>query len=86
MSARQLITRKAVAALLGASAIALLAAPVAIADVTTVGLGGWQVQSTAQATQTPAAISTPGDETAAASSRSLVTRARSTIRPAISST
>ncbi|MGZ4249894.1 MAG: glycosyl hydrolase 2 galactose-binding domain-containing protein [Solirubrobacteraceae bacterium] len=64
MRARQLITRKAVAALLGAGTIAILAAPAASAAVTTVGLGGWQVQSTAQATQSPAAISTPGFGTA----------------------
>ncbi|HEX4671996.1 MAG TPA: hypothetical protein VH279_06995, partial [Solirubrobacteraceae bacterium] len=64
MSVRQLITRKALAALLGAGAIALLTAPAAFADATTVGLGGWQVQSTAQATQSPAAISTPGFGTA----------------------
>jgi exo-1,4-beta-D-glucosaminidase len=61
---RQPITCKAVAALLAAGAIAVLAAPAASADVTTVGLGGWQVQSTAQATQSPAAISTPGFGTA----------------------
>jgi exo-1,4-beta-D-glucosaminidase len=45
-------------------AVAFLAAPAASADVTTVGLGGWQVQSTAQAIQSAAAISTPGFGTA----------------------
>ena len=61
---RQPITCKAVAALLATGAIAVLAAPAASADVTTVGLGGWQIQSTAQATQAPAAISTAGFGTA----------------------
>jgi exo-1,4-beta-D-glucosaminidase len=37
-----------------------LAAPVASARVVTVGLGGWQVQSSADATQTGAQISSPG--------------------------
>ena len=60
MRARQPTTCKAVAALVATAAIAALAAPAASADVTTVGLGGWQVQSTAQATQRPRAISTPG--------------------------
>jgi exo-1,4-beta-D-glucosaminidase len=60
----QPITCKAVAAVLASGAIAVLAAPAASADVTTVGLGGWQVQSTAQATQAPAAISMPGFGTA----------------------
>ncbi|MGZ4226660.1 MAG: glycosyl hydrolase 2 galactose-binding domain-containing protein [Solirubrobacteraceae bacterium] len=64
MRPRQPITCKAVAALLATGAIAVLAAPAASADVTTAGLGGWQVQSTAQATQAPAAISTPGFATA----------------------
>ena len=64
MRARQPTTCKAVAALVATAAIAVLAAPTASADVTTVGLGGWQVQSTAQATQSPAAISTPGFGTA----------------------
>ena len=64
MRARQPTTCKAVAALVATAAIAVLAAPAASADVTTVGLGGWQVQSTAQATQPPAAISTPGFGTA----------------------
>ena len=64
MRARQPTTCKAVAALVATAAIAVLAAPAASADVTTVGLGGWQVQSTAQATQSPAAISTPGFGTA----------------------
>jgi hypothetical protein len=62
--ARQSTTCKAVAALFAIGAVAFLAAPAASADVTTVGLGGWQVQSTAQATQAPAAISTPGFGTA----------------------
>ena len=60
MRARQPTTCKAVAALVATAAIAVLAAPAASADVTTVGLGGWQVQSSAQATQSAAAISTPG--------------------------
>ncbi len=64
MRALQPTTCKAIAALVATAAIAALAAPTASADVTTVGLGGWQVQSTAQATQSPAAISTPGFGTA----------------------
>ena len=64
MRALQPTTCKAIAALVATAAIAALAAPTASAGVTTVGLGGWQVQSTAQATQSPAAISTPGFGTA----------------------
>ncbi len=64
MRPRQPITCKAVAALLATAAIAVLAAPAASADVTTVGHGGWQIQSTAQAGQSPSAISTPGFATA----------------------
>ena len=37
-----------------------IAAQAASADTQTVGLGGWQVQSSAQATQSPQQISTPG--------------------------
>jgi exo-1,4-beta-D-glucosaminidase len=43
-----------------ALAIGALGASAAAADTTIVGLGGWQVQSTAQAAQAPAQISTPG--------------------------
>ncbi len=41
-------------------ALAVLGAPAASADTETVGLGGWQVQSSAQATQAGDQISTPG--------------------------
>ncbi|HEY1517607.1 MAG TPA: hypothetical protein VGF91_14395 [Solirubrobacteraceae bacterium] len=51
--------------LLATATLALLAtlataAEAASADTQTVGLGGWQVQSSAQATQSPQQISTPG--------------------------
>ena len=53
------------ATMVGTSALAMLAAaalsaPAASADTQTLGLGGWQVQSSAQATQAGAQISTPG--------------------------
>jgi exo-1,4-beta-D-glucosaminidase len=60
MRARQLITCKAIGALAAAATIAALAAPAASARLTTIGLGGWQVQSSAQASQPGSAISTPG--------------------------
>jgi exo-1,4-beta-D-glucosaminidase len=41
-------------------ALAALGAPAASADTQTVGLAGWQVQSSAQATQSGQQISTPG--------------------------
>jgi exo-1,4-beta-D-glucosaminidase len=43
-----------------ALATAAVGTTAAIADTQTVGLGGWQVQSTTQATQSPQQISTPG--------------------------
>jgi exo-1,4-beta-D-glucosaminidase len=51
---------KAAPALLAAAAIAAVGASSASARLTTVGLGGWQVQSSAQASQGGAEISTPG--------------------------
>ncbi len=51
---------KAAPALLVAATIAALGAPSASARLTTVGLAGWQVQSTAKASQGAARISTPG--------------------------
>ena len=45
---------------LGVFAAAALAAPAASADTQIVGLGGWQVQSSATATQAGAQISSPG--------------------------
>jgi len=41
-------------------ALAMFGAPTASADTNTVGLGGWQVQSTARATQAPKRVSAPG--------------------------
>jgi exo-1,4-beta-D-glucosaminidase len=52
--------RRAVPALLAAAAVAAFGASVASARTTTVGLAGWQVQSSAQATQDAAKISTRG--------------------------
>ncbi len=52
--------RRVVPALLAAVAMAALGASAASARTTTVGLGGWQVQSSAQATQAGAQISAPG--------------------------
>jgi exo-1,4-beta-D-glucosaminidase len=52
--------RRAVPALLAGVALAVLGASAASARTTTVGLGGWQVQSSAQATQAGAQISAPG--------------------------
>ena len=46
--------------LLAAAVIAAFGASAASARTTTVGLGGWQVQSSAQATQSGAQVSTPG--------------------------
>ncbi len=51
--------RKGLLALLAATVVAALGASAASARTTTVGLGGWQVQSSAQATQAGAQISTP---------------------------
>jgi exo-1,4-beta-D-glucosaminidase len=45
-------------------AVAAFGAPAASADTETVGLGGWQVQSTALATQSAQKVSTPGFPTA----------------------
>jgi hypothetical protein len=44
--------------------LSVVAAPAASARVETVGLGGWQVQSTAQAPQSGAQVSSPGFATA----------------------
>ncbi len=52
--------RRAVLALLAGAALAALGASAASARTTTVGLGGWQVQSSAQANQAGAQISAPG--------------------------
>ena len=52
--------RRAVPALLAVATLAALCASAASARTTTVGLGGWQVQSSAQATQAGAQISAPG--------------------------
>ena len=41
-------------------AVAAFGAPAASADTETVGLGGWQVQSTALVTQSAQQVSTPG--------------------------
>jgi exo-1,4-beta-D-glucosaminidase len=51
---------KAAPALLVAATIAAVGAASASARLTTVGVGGWQVQSSAQASQSGSEISTPG--------------------------
>jgi exo-1,4-beta-D-glucosaminidase len=51
---------KAAAALVLVTAIALVGASGAAAEVTTLGLGGWQVQSSASVPQSGAQVSTPG--------------------------
>ncbi|MDQ2895580.1 MAG: beta-mannosidase [Actinomycetota bacterium] len=53
-------TSKATVALLSVLGVAALSAPTASAETSTVGLGGWQVQSSAQATQSGAKISNSG--------------------------
>jgi exo-1,4-beta-D-glucosaminidase len=60
----KVIVRRAVPALLAAAVVAAFAASGASARTTTVGLGGWQVQSSTQATQAGAQISIPGFATA----------------------
>jgi exo-1,4-beta-D-glucosaminidase len=55
---RQVIARRTVA-VIGAAALAILVPAIATAKETTVGLRGWQIQSTARATQSPRAISEP---------------------------
>jgi hypothetical protein len=52
--------RSGVLALLAAAVVSVLGASAASARTTTVGLSGWQVQSSDQATQAGAQISTPG--------------------------
>ena len=58
-AARRRLTLLATATLALLATVAI-AAEAASADTQTVGLGGWQVQSSAQATQSPQQISTPG--------------------------
>ena len=58
-AARRRLTLLATATLALLATVAV-AAEAASADTQTVGLGGWQVQSSAQATQSPQQISTPG--------------------------
>jgi exo-1,4-beta-D-glucosaminidase len=60
----QLVTRKPAAALSLVVGILAAAAPTASAQLTTVGARGWQVQSSARATQNGARISQPGFATA----------------------
>jgi exo-1,4-beta-D-glucosaminidase len=57
-------TSKITAAALLVLGAAAIAAPTASAELRTVGLDGWQVQSSAQATQTGAQVSQPGFATA----------------------
>ncbi|MGH2886923.1 MAG: hypothetical protein ACRDPA_30240, partial [Solirubrobacteraceae bacterium] len=61
---RRCLTLVATTPLLALAATAI-GTPAALADTQTVGLGGWQVQSTAQAPQSAQQISTPGFPTGA---------------------
>ena len=61
---RWLVGRVCLSALAAALALLVLCAAQASAETTTLGLGGWQVQSSALASQSGAKISAPGFPTA----------------------
>ena len=72
MSRRAVVRRLTLfaSAMLSVLATAAIGTSVASAETRTVGLRGWQVQSSARAAQTGARISTPGFPDALVASRS----------------